>query len=102
LLNACPNCDYVMDDFHGIWWSLARIKNIPNEYEHNIGEPAVARSAATYLFFADYLIWSSAWAIACGDDENRGRIVSIGSPDRFVADSFAEFVERYVKNDPDL
>jgi hypothetical protein len=52
-----------------------------------------------YLFFADYSIWCWAWAIACGEDDNRGRIVVIsGTSDRFVADSFAEFVDRYIED----
>jgi hypothetical protein len=52
---------------------------------------------AKYLFFADYIIWCWAWAIACGDDDNRGRIAVInGLSDHFVADGFGQFVDRYI------
>jgi hypothetical protein len=57
----------------------------------------VARDASKYLFFADYMIWCWAWAIACGDGEHRGRVAVInGVSDRFVADSFGQFVDRYI------
>jgi hypothetical protein len=49
-------------------------------------------------FFADYLIWCWAWAIVCGDDENRGRVVVISGHDRFVADSFAQFVDLHISD----
>jgi hypothetical protein len=78
------------------WWSLDRIKNVANEYEHPIRNAVIARDAAKYLFFADYSIWCWAWAIACGDDENWGRVVVISGNDRIVADSFAQFVDRYI------
>jgi hypothetical protein len=77
---------------------LDRIKNIPEVYPHEIKNDRVARDASKYLFFADYMIWCWAWAIACGDDEDRGRIVVVGASDNFVADSFGQFVDRYIKN----
>jgi hypothetical protein len=78
------------------WWPLDRIKSIVDEYPHPVHIEGIAREAAKYLFFADYAIWCWAWAIACGDDENRGRVVCISGRDRFVADGFAQFVDRYV------
>lgn len=60
--------------------------------EYEAGDPALTK----YLFFADHLIWSGAWAIACTDDENRGRILIVGGDERFVADSFKEFVDKYL------
>ncbi|WP_343518637.1 SMI1/KNR4 family protein [Sphingomonas sp.] len=79
-----------MDDECGTWWPVARIKNVPEEYKW--GDPALTK----YLFFADHLIWSWAWAIACTDDKNRGRVLIVGGGDRFVADSFDEFVDKYL------
>ena len=58
----------------------------------------IAKDAAKYLFFADYAIWCWAWAIACGEDENHGRVVVISGQDRFVANSFAQFVDLYIEN----
>ena len=98
LQTVCPATD-LWDVEDGNWWSFDRIKNIPDEYRYEISEPTVAAHASRYLFFMDYLIWSHAWAISCTDDENRGRVVFIGGmPDCFVADSFTDFVERYVKD----
>lgn len=99
LIRGSPTTDDNIDADNTTWWTLAWIKNIPEEYKHEISDPEIAASAGTYLFFADYSIWCWAWAIACGDDENHGRIALIGGlPDRFVAESFDEFVSLYVKD----
>ena len=79
-----------MDRELGSWWPVERIRTVPQEVEW--GDPTHAR----YLIFADYSIWCGAWAIACTNDENRGRIMVIGAGDRFVADSFDEFVDKYL------
>jgi hypothetical protein len=82
------------------WWSVRRIRNIPDEYDSPVNDPRIAAAADKYLFFADHMIWAWAWAICCTDDADRGRVAIIGgSPDRIVADSFGEFVDRYVKKD---
>lgn len=79
----------------GNWWPTERIKNIPDEYEHSVDDP-LAQNAAKHLIFLDYSIWCWAWAISCADDETYGKVAVIGGlPDGYVADSFAEFVERY-------
>ena len=82
------------------WWGLPRILNIPDEYDswQAIKNPDVLANAAKYLFFADYCVWCWAWAIDCSETANRGRIAVIGGSDPFVADSFAEFVDRYSRN----
>ena len=86
------------DDEDGNWWPISRIKNIPDEYEHAVGEP-IASNASKHLIFLDYSIWCWAWAISCADDETRGKVAIIGgSPDGYVADSFEEFVERYTSD----
>ena len=100
LLHASP-IDQAWDDEMVIWWPIERLKTIPDEYEGPIGLEGVAASAAEWLFFADYCLWCWAWAICCGEGEDRGRIALIGgSPDRIVADSFTEFVDRHL-SDPD-
>lgn len=99
LLQSCPKDDTATDNNIIDWWQLTRIKTIAEEYEHPIRNPIVVTAERKYLFFADYCIWCWAWAIGCGDDDNRGRIVVInGISDHFVADSFAQFVDRYVEN----
>jgi cell wall assembly regulator SMI1 len=80
------------------WWPITRIRNIPEEYKHKIRNRTVAASVSQYLFFADHSIWCWAWAIACTDDENRGKIVVIGDKDPFVATSFTDFVRRYIND----
>jgi SMI1 / KNR4 family (SUKH-1) len=103
LLRLCPVNEYLNDncDQRGTyWWSLGRIKSIPEEYEHKVVNELVARHASKYLFFADYVIWCWAWAIACSDDENRGKVVVVnGVSDKFVADSFSQFVDRYIEDE---
>jgi len=62
-----------------------------------VSNSQIAGSQAQYLFFADYCIWCWAWAIACTNDGNRGKVAVIGgAPDRFVADSFSDFVQKYL------
>jgi hypothetical protein len=96
LLNTAPS-GYYMDDIGTAWWTLADIKNIPDECgEHMLGgrrNPAVMAEESRYLVFADFLVWCYAWAICCSDGEHRGKIALVGAGDRFVADSFAHFVE---------
>jgi len=97
LLTSSPVEDS-WDKEHTIWWPLGRIRNIPEEYEHEVRHLRIAAAADRYLFFADHCLWCWAWAISCSDDEDRGRVAMIGgSPDRFVADSFTDFVERYTR-----
>ncbi len=92
---AVPNTTN-WDDADGNWWPIERISNIPDECEHEVAEP-IATNASKHLFFVDWNIWGWAWAISCGEDETRGKVALInGQTDRYVADSFSEFVDRYV------
>jgi hypothetical protein len=98
LTSAAPAEDFG-DDHDVTWWSPGRVRNIPDEYEHPIGDPAIAREADACLFFADFLLWASAWAICCSEGANRGKVALIdGASDRFVAESFSRFVELYLKD----
>lgn len=102
LLQSCPVNDN-WDQEGTCWWWLDRIKSIPEEYEHKIVNEAVASEAAKYLVFADYMTWCWAWAIACGDDQHRGKVVVInGVSDRFVGESFSQFVDRYIADLPQV
>ena len=38
----------VMDDRMGTWWDFTRIRNIPDEYPHEL-EPVIAAQASRYL-----------------------------------------------------
>jgi len=95
LLFAAPRADEGMDEEYVDWWPASRIKNIPDEYEHPVAE-WLRPSASGYLFFADLLVWCWAWAICCRGSEY-GKVVVIGvERERFVADSFAAFVDLYL------
>ncbi|MDG2004462.1 MAG: hypothetical protein P8J20_14135 [Novosphingobium sp.] len=86
------------DEEMGHWWPLARIKNIPDEYGTDI-PPFVSEGGRKCLFFLDHCIWCWAWAISCADDETQGKVLLIGGMDeRFVADNFSEFVDRYTSD----
>lgn len=93
LTSSCPK-EQNWDNEMGNWWPLAQIKNLPDEYPHDV-ERFIAPNASKYLFFLDHCIWCWAWAISCADDESYGSIVLIGGPDRVVAPTFSEFVDRY-------
>ena len=94
---ASPKDEFCVDQFTA-WWPIERIRSIPQECG-DIENPAVAANAGNYLFFADFAVWCYAWAINCGHDEHRGRVVVIGSSDdRFVADSFGAFVDQYIED----
>ena len=97
LLWSCPTYEN-WDDELTTWWPVDSIKNIPDEYEYPIENAEIDQEKDVYLFFADYSIWCWAWAINCGDGPNRGRVVVVGQPDRFVADSFGQFIERIIKD----
>ena len=97
LLTSAPSSQHVLGDNLIGWWSASEIKSIPEEYPHDLKNPAIAENAGHFLFFADYCMWCWAWAIGCGDDEHHGRIAVIGGAnDRFVADSFSEFIDLYI------
>ena len=97
LLASAPNGQHVLDNNLIGWWNAGEIKSIPEEYEHDLKNPAVAENPGRFLFFADYCMWSWAWAIGCGEGEHRGKVAVIGtSTDRFVAGSFSEFIDLYV------
>lgn len=100
LLNASPRAG--MDVFyahenHTDWWEVGQVKSAPEEGEE-INDPVILQSADRYLYFADYISWCWAWAINCSDDEHRGRVIMVGSPAVFVADSFTAFVDLFVEN----
>lgn len=88
-LAALAPAEAGIDSEYGTWWSVERIRTVPQEV--GWGDPA----HALYLIFADHCHWCWAWAIACTNDENRGRIMLVDGH-RFVADSFDEFIDKYL------
>ena len=101
LVHLCPiSLEYDDNDdaVFSSWWPLERIKSIPDEYEFDLKNEAVRDESKRYLFFADYMVWAMAWAINCSEDENRGRIVVFSDGERFIADSFSDFVDQYLRD----
>lgn len=94
LSQGCPVAEGGMDREMGTWWPLERIRNLPDE-EGCGRDPELPSEGARYLLFADFLIWSSAWAICCEPGSCYGRVVRVSDTIRVVADSFTDFVERY-------
>lgn len=102
LLQASPT-EQAWDDEMVIWWPIERLRSIPDEYEHAVTDPRIAANASDWLFFADFCLWCFAWAINCGEGEDRGRIALIGgAPDRIVADDLSEFVRRHLSDPASL
>jgi hypothetical protein len=100
LLETAPGKD-LWDEGDINWWAVSEIKCLPDGYEHGVTSTAIAEEAGAYLLFADYLIWCWGWAVCCSGGQNHGKVALIGSaPDRFVANTFSEFVNRYLE-DPD-
>lgn len=101
LLHACSTLDDggQMDEWNA-WWGLERIRSILEECDDQ-SPMSLAADPHKTLIFADHLIWCWAWAVCCDGGQNHGRIMVIG-PDRWVADSFAEFVDRYVADEQSL
>jgi hypothetical protein len=106
LLHVAPLQD-VMDGEMTNWFSLDRVRSIPDELAQfsttphaPSTHPGIAAEESAYLVFADYMIWCWGWAVCCSDGPNRGRVALITGDDGFVAASFTEFVERYLRDPP--
>lgn len=107
LLHACPKNDWCMDDNGTDWWTSERIRNVVEEClqpdqlwgPRIMSDPIIEALAPKTLFFADYYLWCMAWAIVCEPGEYYGRIVVFNADERFVADSFGDFVDRYMAGD---
>jgi hypothetical protein len=82
------------------WWPLSEIKSVREECDD--WEATSALDSDRLLIFADFLIWSYAWAIDCSGGENRGKVAVISGNDRYVADNFDDFVKCYLRGDPSI
>jgi hypothetical protein len=99
LMRMGPGEAEIWDDELVLWWPTGRLRNLPEEYPQGSANPEVVRETNRYIFFADYSIWCWAWAICCGNGENRGKVAVIGtSDDPFVANSFSDFATRYLRD----
>lgn len=95
LLHGCPVTEGGMDHELGSWWPLERIRNLPDE-EGCGPTPDLPGNGARYLLFADLLNWCHAWAISCEPGPTYGHVIRVSDTNVVVAESFTDFVERYV------
>ncbi|HSI16789.1 MAG TPA: SMI1/KNR4 family protein [Sphingomonas sp.] len=95
LLHAAPVTEE-MDAECTTWWPFERLRTLPEECPGDAPAPILRGRDAQCVVFADHLVWCWAWAICCGDDGNYGKVLLVCGDDRFVADSFTDFVRRHV------
>jgi hypothetical protein len=49
LLHSCPKDDFSYDEMT-TWWPRNRLKNIPDEYEHEVTDASISKNSAKYTF----------------------------------------------------
>lgn len=83
------------------FWSLNEVKPIPEEAP-DYSDPSYIEEAESLFLFADYCIWSHAYAIRLSSTEASNPIIIIGdeTPTRMFG-SFSELVSSYL-TDADL
>ena len=83
------------------FWSLSEVQPIPEEAPA-YSEPSYVEEAESLFLFADYCIWSHAYAIRLSSTQTSNPIIIIGdeTPTRMFG-SFSELVSNYL-TDADL
>jgi hypothetical protein len=83
------------------FWSLKEVKPVPEEAPA-YSDPLYIENAESLYLFADYCIWSHAYAIRLSCHETSNAIIVIGdeTPTRMFG-SFSELASNYL-TDPDL
>lgn len=91
----------VTDDALIRFWSLNEVKPVPEEAP-DYSDPSYIEDAESLFLFADYCIWSHAYAIRLSSTEASNAIIVIGdeTPTRMFG-SFSELVSNYL-TDADL
>ena len=99
--SACSTLDDggQMDE-RNAWWGLERIRSIVEECDDQ-SPMTLAIDPRKTLIFADHAIWCWAWAVCCDGGHNHGRVMVIG-PDRWLADSFTQLIDRYLTDEQGL
>jgi SMI1 / KNR4 family (SUKH-1) len=93
MIQAAPDvCDVNLFAF----WPLNRIKSIRDECP----EYAKDRTAQNFFVFADYMIWSWAYAVEMNAIESEaGQVILVGGlRPQVVSRSFTEFVDLYIQD----
>ncbi len=81
------------------WWPLNEIKTVQEECKEWPDQYPPTGNGDKQLVFADWLIWCYGWAIDCSETENRGRVLKVVDGDEYVATSFNDFLDRYLRKD---
>jgi SMI1 / KNR4 family (SUKH-1) len=98
LSNASPVENHSWDNELTNWWPFESLETVAKGYEHELsGEVAAYRDKL--VLFADYSIWCGGWAINCASGADYGKVAVISGKDRFVAETFDQFVGKYIADD---
>ncbi len=89
--------DEMDPDCHMRFWPLQEVKPVQEEFD----APWVAQYTGSYLF-ADYLLWSHAYAIDLTPAGQEAIVMVGGKTPRPVAPSFTDFVWMYLDNSEQL
>ncbi len=93
----------IMDNEGFCFWNLSQMKTLRQlNLDDGVSTPGFDENS--YFAFADYLIWSWAYAIDLGrESTTRGQVIHVGTlQPRIIAESFTDFVESYVADSPNL
>lgn len=83
------------------FWRFEELKTVPDDCPEYADFP----DAGDFFVFADYLVWSLAYAIRLGPKRSTqaGEVIVLGAPPAaVVAPSFQAFVDLYLADDPSL
>lgn len=92
---ASPVSDPSWDNELTNWWPFESMKSVAGDYRTPMAT-TVAGNEGKLILFADFSIWCWGWAVNCAPGVDYGKIMVIGGDDRYVADSFDEFVTAYI------
>ena len=88
--------DYDSDGNLFAFWSLPRIKSVREECP----ECFVDETTGNFYAFADFIMWSWAYAVEMSSDPcSAGKVILVGGlRPQMVSQSFAEFIELYIQD----
>jgi len=97
LHSASPVSDPSWDNELTNWWPFESIKSVADHHGRPLAG-AIAGYEDKLILFADFSIWCWGWAVDCAPGADYGKIMVIGDDERYVADSFDEFVIAYTRD----
>jgi hypothetical protein len=101
-VNGTAMGQYGMDDPDLLgFWHLDQVHTFAEENTASSDQDSGARHT---FAFADYSIWCFGFGIRLSSDRTAATpiVCDVSSPPQKVADSFAEFISRYLQGDEDV